>query len=158
VTASPTDNLSINYSLGLNEFLSSEDPTALDYRHPTSLLQPRRNMSAGIQYDFNFANGGTLSPRLDWFYQSKRTNGPANVEQRGPDHFIDEYDLFNIRVTYQTPERDWSISMAATNVTDEFYWSQLTSLTGTTPGVLTLPRGGVPGRPREWSVSLRKNF
>jgi hypothetical protein len=84
-------------SLGLNSFEGDPPPADPAYRHPSALLQPKRNVSAGIQYDFNLANGGVISPRLDWFYQSKRTNGPITLEQRCPEWCIPEYDYANAR-------------------------------------------------------------
>jgi len=43
------------------------------------------NFSVGTQYGFGFSNGGKLTPRLDWYYQSYRTNGTAALPQRDPD-------------------------------------------------------------------------
>src|SRR5690606_1495448 len=67
-------------------------------------------------------------------------------------------DYFNARVTYTSPNREWLVSLAGTNVTDEFYWLQLGSDYGTNPAVLNPPRIGVPSPQRMWNVSLRKNF
>lgn len=115
-------------------------------------------MSAGFPYTLVFANGGTLSPRLDWFYQSKRTNGPSTIQQVCPAHCNDTYDYWDGRLTYATADRDWSVSLAVTNLTDEFYWLQLGSDYGNNPAILSRPRSGVPSPPRMWSLSLRKSF
>lgn len=157
VTAFPTDNFTVNYSLGLNSFEGDPPPGDPAYRHPSALLQPERNMSAGFQYDFALPGGGLLSPRLDWFYQSKRTNGPIDQQQVCPQWCIPEYDYFNVRVTYLNPSRDVQVSLAATNVTDEFYWLQLGADT-TVTGALASGRTGVPSPPRMWNISLRKSF
>jgi iron complex outermembrane receptor protein len=157
LSAYPTDNLSLNYSLGLNTFEGDPPPGDPAYLHPTFLLQPERNMSAGVQYDFNLSGGGLISPRLDWFYQSKRTNGPTNINQTCPQFCIPEYDYFNLRVTYMNANRDLQLSLASTNVTDEFWWYQLGADT-TAFGTPSRPRSGVPSAPRMWNVSLRKNF
>ena len=151
VSASPTDNFSLNYSFGYNKFETQD-------LHESVLLQPERSMSLGLQYDFRFSRGGTLSPRLDWFYQGKRTNGPQAIEQICPAHCIPDYDYMNARLTYIAPNNDWSVSLAVTNLTDEFWWYQLSSDYGADPNVPTSPRTGVPSAPRMWAVSLRKNF
>ncbi|HEY5569614.1 MAG TPA: TonB-dependent receptor [Gammaproteobacteria bacterium] len=157
LSAYPTENLSIDYSLGVNSFEGDPGPGDPAYIHPTALLQPERNMSAGIQYDFNLTNGGVVSPRLDWFYQSKRTNGPLTVEQVCPQFCNPEYDYFNLRLTYLNANRDLQISLASTNVTDEFWWYQIGADTNIA-GIPSRPRSGVPSAPQMWNLSLRKSF
>ena len=152
VTANPIDDLTINYSAGFNDFSSSiKDVNSPGYRNSHSLIQPKWNMSAGIQYDWRLGKAGMLSPRLDWFYTSHNTNSAPAAEPDPAINVIPAYNLFNFRLTYKTDDNDWSVSFAVTNLFDKFYWYSFAAPGGQN----TL---GSPGRPREWAVTLRRNF
>lgn len=157
ITASPIDNMSLNYSLGHTEYSNdNQDPTSPLFLHPSWLLQPEYNMSFGVQYAVQLGNGGTLTPRLDAFYQSHRTNGGSTIQNTCPEQCIPSYTVLNARVTYDAPN-DWRVSLAATNLTDEFYWQQLGAAV-TNTGAIASNRSGVASRPREWALSLEKHF
>ncbi|HEX7887472.1 MAG TPA: TonB-dependent receptor [Phenylobacterium sp.] len=148
--AEPIDNLSLNASVGWNHGKSLvNDPTAPNYRDPSNLFQPEWNASVGAQYTFQLPSG-TLTPRLDWSYQSKMTfNGnlatPATDVVTAPG-----YGVTNARITYAA-ENGWSLSVAATNVFDKYYYYNKFALSG-------FAFSGVPSRPREVVVSVRRSF
>ncbi|MBN1240801.1 MAG: TonB-dependent receptor [Gammaproteobacteria bacterium] len=153
LTANPTDNLTLSYTLGHNQFETDEtDPDSPAYRHPDALLQPETNMSAGIQYDFVLGNGGILSPRLDAAYQGQNTTGDPTIAPTS-ENIIPSYTLYNARLTYLSPAETWRASLAVRNLTDEFYWYAFASPTG---GGFSVP--GSPGAPRMWSLSVRREF
>ncbi|HEY8521625.1 MAG TPA: TonB-dependent receptor [Gammaproteobacteria bacterium] len=172
LTALPIAPLLINFSLGQNEYENDDqDPTSVDYLAPGYLFQPEYNASLGLQYTLSLGNGGTLTPRIDAFYQSKRHIGPSNavpgihevIANTCPQQCIPAYTVMNARITYEPPNGDWRLSLAGTNVTDKFYWEQLSPEIGVdgTTGVITLNpagRSGVPSRPREWSLHVQKEF
>jgi iron complex outermembrane receptor protein len=171
VSASPIDNMLLTYSVGTNEFVNSENATTLPtYRNPDFRSQPEWNMSAGIQHAFMLGNGGSVTPRLDAFYQSERHTGPSNarpgihgvVANVCPQQCIPSFTIYNARVTYESPNSDWRLSLAGTNITDEFYWQQLGAAVtvNAVTGVQGVPtdRSGVVSRPREWSLMIEKNF
>ncbi len=91
-------------------------------------VQPKVNMSAGIQYGIPLF-GGRLTPRVDAFYQSHRTNGPINAPQLDPQWTIGGYTLLNGRIAYDTAQGDWQVALTATNLTNKFYWYQLGAAT-----------------------------
>jgi iron complex outermembrane receptor protein len=154
----PVDDLSINLTAGYNKFEGDEMDTSLPtYRHPSSILQPKWTLSAGSQYTFHLGNWGRLTPRLDYYYQSYRTNGTINQPQRDPDDINPGYGIYNARLTWEPTNSDYQVSLAVLNLTDHFYWSQLGTAT-TRLGAPATARTGNPGRPREWSVQVRKNF
>lgn len=157
-SASPIDNMLANISIGYTEYDNDEtDPANVPfYRHPSALIQPEWNMSGGVQYIFALNNGGTITPRLDWFYQSHRTNGDTTQENTCPDECIPGYHLFNARITYESPSSDWTVSLSATNLFDKFYWQQLGQ--AGTPATGIFSRAGVASRPREWAVTVLKRF
>jgi iron complex outermembrane receptor protein len=138
-------------------------PTTIGYTDSSVFVQPKINMSAGIQYGIPLF-GGRLTPRIDAFYQSHRTNGPINRPQVEPDWIVGGYTLLNGRIQYDTPEGEWQVALIATNLADKFYWQQLGAAT-TTPGLpapLTLTpadaRAGTPGAPRQWAITVKKAF
>jgi iron complex outermembrane receptor protein len=109
--------------------------------------QPRKNMSGGLSYVVMLPGGGAITPRLDLFW----TDEVASIQPGG---VIDAYTLTNFRVTYETPNRDWSLSYALTNASDEFYLLNIFDLRAFDLGTVK----SQPGRPREWSLTFRHNF
>jgi iron complex outermembrane receptor protein len=109
--------------------------------------QPQRNMSGGVQYFANLANGGSIIPRIDFFWTD-------TITSLQPGATIGDYTLTNVRVTYETPSRDWALSFALTNATDEFYHITNFDLRAFDIGTFEAQ----PGRPREWAVTFRHNF
>jgi iron complex outermembrane receptor protein len=158
VSLFPLPELMINVSAGYNEFKGDEtDTTRPTYRHPSALLQPEWNLSAGAQYGLRLGNGGTITPRFDWYYQSERTNGTASLPQRDPDDINPGYPLLNARIAYEPASGDWQIALNVQNALDREYWQQLGTATQRN-GAAAVARVGTPGRPREWALTFRKNF
>ena len=162
LTANPIDSLAINYSFGYNFTKVGVDrgpltsPAPLGYTDSSVFVQPKVNMSAGIQYGIPLL-GGRLTPRVDAFFQSHRTNGPINLPQKEPDWTIGGYTLLNGRIAYDTSEGNWEVALVATNLTNKFYWNQLGAAT-TATGLPADARAGDPGQPRKWAVTVKKNF
>lgn len=154
----PLPNLGINFGVGYNSYDNDEsDPQAPSYRHSSALLQPEWNMSGGIQYTWNWDGQSAIIPRLDWFYQSERTNGPANMDNTCPEFCIPDYHIVNARLSYENFASDFTVSLSVTNLLDEFYWQQL-GASETAQGTVPSARTGVPSRPREWALTLSKRF
>src|SRR5690606_27524612 len=128
-------------------------------RLPADPPVPEWTLSGGIQYAFELFGDPdqTLTPRLDWSYQSHRTNGAVNQPNTCPDECIPSYHVFNGRLTYDNLERDFSVSLSATNLFDEFYWQQLGAAVTATGGVPTA-RTGVPSEPRMVKLTVSKRF
>jgi iron complex outermembrane receptor protein len=175
LTATPVERLMLNFSLGQNEYENTNNdpgPTNFTYIAPGYLFQPEFNSSFGVQYNFQFGNGGTLSPRLDAFYQSERHTGPANARPAAheitantcPTQCIPDYTTFNARITYQAPNGDWRLALWGTNITDEFYWQQyspeitVNATTGAITSTAPFGRTGVASAPREWALTVEKDF
>ena len=111
---------------------------------------PKWNASGSIQYDLNLANGARLTPRMDVSYRSRiyYSTSRANVSaQQAP------YALVNARLTYAMPGDGWSLSIAATNLFDKFYYTTLTDQRESF-GFLS----GTIGRPREIFATVRHEF
>jgi iron complex outermembrane recepter protein len=158
ITAFPVDNLTLNASVGYNQFEGDQtDRTRPNFRDDSALLQPEWNISAGAQYAFKLGNGATITPRLDYFYQSFRTNGLVREIQRDPDDRIPGFGLTNARINYDTAGGDWQIALIVSNLFDKFYWQQLGVATDRL-GNPASARVGTAGRPQEWAISFKKNF
>src|SRR5690606_4933244 len=130
---------------------------APNYRHPSAVLQPKWNLNAGLQYAFLLGNGARLTPRVDWSFQSYRTNGTVSQPQRDPDDRNGGYGLVNARLSYEPAGGDWQVALALQNAMDKFYWQQVGART-LRSGAPSTGRVGTPGRPREWSITLSKSF
>ncbi|MCW3838248.1 TonB-dependent receptor [Sphingomonas canadensis] len=150
LSANPVEGLQIDGSLS---YLKGEykrlSPQALSSGLTMAMelpFAPRWQGNFGIQYELPFA-GGTLTPRLDYQYQSTSYATAVNH----PRNRIESRNVFDARLSYRTG--DWEAALAVTNLTDDFfYYSKFDIIAA--GGYLT----GAPSRPREWSISLKRNF
>jgi iron complex outermembrane receptor protein len=103
--------------------------------------------SIGVQYEAPLFGRGTLTPRLDASYTPASCGDllcSADVQN-------DSYTLVNGRLTYWSPKREWSVALQVTNLTDKLYYI---TKTNTGAGYLN----GQIGMPREWAITLHKQF
>jgi len=110
---------------------------------------PKWKWNVGVQNGFDLGRAGTLTPRLDVTYQSAiNTQSAPSAYSR-----IGGYALANARLTYALPDKAWQVSVAVLNLFDRYYY--LTAFdTATQSGTATAQ----PGRPREWTLGLRRSF
>ena len=152
LNARPVDPWKLEASLGyvhyrlvdsggttLTEFLPNGDPY---YPNRT----PRWNYGAGTEYAFSLGERGTLTPRVDWTYQSRIYFNNSTGVQSG-------YGLVSARVTWTSPEEKWSVAAFGTNLTDELYYDGKLALVPN----LGREQGNV-APPRQWGVSFRRSF
>jgi|GEM_PF-337107 len=142
VSLAPVDNLTIDYSFGYNKFAPQPGATAR--------ALPGVNMSGGIQYVFDVdALEGSITPRLDWFWEGKTVNDPNRPQYDTPARSV-----FNGRITYRNPEMGFDVSVGATNLFNKIYYRNVTIFEG-----LGLPTNlGQPAPPREWYLNFKKTF
>jgi iron complex outermembrane receptor protein len=145
ITADPIENLTLTYSMGYNTFSSGFVP------NNQYLIQPEYTMSGSIQYAIPLSSGmGQVIPRLDWSRRSHGSNaGTSGVSTAA--NIIPGYSVFNARLTYTSDDGLWSASLEVTNLFDKLYYYNIDP-----PGGLTVD--AVPGEPRAWAISLRRNF
>lgn len=146
----PVAALTLSGSVGYLDFAYDRiDPLTFITIDMVAPFNSKWNASASAQYDVDLGNAGTLSPRLDWTYQSSFYYGSVNSAFNQ----VDGRSLFNARLTYETADANWQISAAVTNLTDKFYYvaaSENIANFGLASAVV--------GRPREWSLSVRRRF
>jgi len=148
----PADGLTLSANVGYTHFkyirlLANVQGLTLD--SPNQRV-PDWNASGSIQYDMNLANGGRITPRVDVSYRSRIYYNSVRADRSATQ---DPYAVVNARLTYAAPNDDWSLSLAATNLFDKFYYTTLTDQRESF-GFLS----GTIARPREVFVTVRKNF
>ena len=109
---------------------------------------PEWTAALGATYQWNLGNGSSLSLRGDATYQSKMFFGTDPING-----FQDAHTLVDARLTWESPDRGWSMSLFGTNLTDEVYFHGMLSLVT----VLGREQGNV-ARPSEWGLALKRSF
>jgi iron complex outermembrane recepter protein len=147
----PAHGFTIDGSLGYLDFdyTSINNPATLVTIDMIAPFISKWQASAGVQYEALLASGASVTPRVDWSYRSDFFYNSIN----NPFNRIDGYHLVNGRITFTSADRDWQLSAAVSNLFDKFYYTGKAENIGSF-GVVT----GNPGRPREWSIALRRNF
>jgi len=111
---------------------------------------PSWKASFGIQYAIDLGQGiGSLTPRADVDYESSVYGNATNA----PTNRIPARTVANARLTYRSPADDWELALEVTNLTDKYYAVTMDDSLATA-GYMSIG----PARPREWMVSLRRNF
>lgn len=114
---------------------------------------PEWKASAGIQYEIDAGNIGRFTPRLDYQYISSQFADAIN----NPRGTVPGYSLFNARLTYAHPGNQWEASFAVTNLFDKYYFLNIYNQAPPVNAAYNTVTGQ-PGRPREWSLSLKYKF
>lgn len=150
--ARPLDGLRISGSVGYTDFqykrlLATTQGLTLD--SPQTRV-PKWTLSGAVQYDAPVGSDQYVIPRVDVSYRSDvaHSNNVLAVSSVQPG-----YALVNLRLTYRNDEHGFSVAGAVTNLFDKYY---LTTITDQRESFGFL--SAAVGRPREWSVTLRKEF
>jgi len=93
---------------------------------------------------------GTLTPRLDYSWQDTIYQGANN----DPYTAIKARGLLDGRLTWDAPSGGWSVSLSGSNLTDKKYFLNVFDLSIFGQGSVE----GQPGTPREWLITVKKNF
>jgi len=116
----------------------------------TTPFNPKWKWSSGIQYEVPLGSAGSLTPRFDISYQSKVYSRIPNTTTS----LIPSYALANGRLTYRDSSGDWEVSGEVTNLFDKYYYVTSFDLVSAGAGIVAAQ----PGRPREWAVTVKRNF
>jgi iron complex outermembrane receptor protein len=151
----PIRALTVNAVYGMLDWKSPDIDDNPNVLSDTPVYVPDTNWSLGASYVMNLAGGGTLTPRMDWYRQSRVCTGTVLATAAFPEASCSGgYGLVNARLEWANPGREWTIAAGATNVTDKQYFLNKFDLTA-----FGQPHTeGQPGRPREWYVSFTRNF
>lgn len=150
--ARPFPGLSIDGSLSYLDFKYTElNPNASITLDEPFAGVPKWKWNIGAQYEIPLGSAGTLTPRIDVAYQDDIYTG---VSYQDEFVFIDAYTVANARLTWQNEDRDLSVALEVTNLTDKYYYVSLFDLRAAGAGLSKAQ----PGRPREWAVTVKKTF
>lgn len=115
---------------------------------------PKWKANLGIQYKVDLGGSGSITPRIDVSYQSKQYTGPVVVGGVRTLAFLPSFTTLNGRLTWRNADEDLAISLEVTNITDKYYFLSRFNLLGAGAGF----DKALPAAPREWAVSVRKEF
>ena len=165
LTLVPTDNLTINFNMGLLD-------TGYTYIAPgTQNLDatqeweqaPDMTWNIGLQYVAGLSNGGSFTTRVDYAFTDQFWRGEGflrtdwyGVKNGGPIPLsFDEsgdWGTVNARIVYEPADGQYALSVFGTNLTDEYMLNS-----GFFHGIWGYDFATV-GRPREVGVSLNYRF
>lgn len=152
-TVNPTDHLSIEGSVSYMRFQFDTLSAAAmasgvtpDMKTP---FAPSWKYDVNVQYDIPLSAWGTLTPRLDLNHTSSYDATMPNTSFG----VVPGYTLLNGSLTWRSDDNDWRIALHVTNITDKLYYTAIND-NRSSATVVT----GVPARPREWLVTVRRDF
>ncbi len=105
--------------------------------------------SGSISYEAILPSGATVTPRFYADYRSGVYSDPENM----PRNYLEGRTILNANIAFKTADRDWELIAGVTNLSDKRYFTNAFDIFNQSGRT-----NKVPGRPREWSVTLRKNF
>jgi len=166
VTWRPIDELLISAIYGYTNFEGDEfaDPSVVglppgtSFQNDSPTYVPDTNWNVSASYTAELAGGSTITPRVDIYGQTEicpvnRFNF-SNPTISADDSCTAAYELINAAVEWASPDRNWTITVGGTNLSDEEYFLNKFDLTAF--GQPTVE--GQPGRPAEWFVTFQRNF
>src|SRR5690606_19403195 len=109
---------------------------------------PDWTYSFGIQYDAD-VGPGTGGIRFAGSYRSTIFTETTNT----PWSQVDRRRLGNARPRSPTADNDWRVSLEVQNVFDKYYYLSISDITKSLGAVTA-----VPGLPRTWAVTVKRNF
>jgi iron complex outermembrane receptor protein len=144
----PIEALTINASYGYTDF-NAADLEAANVVNDMPAYVPRSNWSFAAFYQFGLPNGASLTPRVDVYGQSEICTGITTKASCS-----EGYELANARLEWANPERTWTSAIGVQNLANKEYYLNKFDLSGF--GQPTTE--GQPGAPREWYISVQRNF
>lgn len=146
----PTDRLSFDLSGSYLDFqYKRTDPATFIALNMVTPFTPKWKGAAGIQYDILDGDAGLLTLRADGSYQSHVFTEALN----GPTNRIEGYFLATARLAWKSKDRNWGLALEVTNLGNRYYentrfdQAQQSGLTSVSPGA-----------PRQWALTLTRNF
>jgi iron complex outermembrane recepter protein len=133
-----------------------------DPKFVSQLVGPPRGVtkvqwSVGAQYEADLGGSGSITPRIDVAYQGSIAGTATYPVAGSPSARFSNtpsYALANFRLTWRNADKDFDVALEVTNLFDRYYFLSKFDLTGAGAGSIS----GLPGRPREWAISLKKKF
>lgn len=117
---------------------------------------PEWKYSIGAQYEFDMGTLGALTPRVDISYEDEKLGfyrtGAVGADPRNA-LLLDSYTLVNARLTWRSADEDWEAAFSLINATDEIYYYNYFDISA-----FGAWASGNIAPPREWALTVRRNF
>jgi iron complex outermembrane receptor protein len=165
LTVLPTDNLTLNFNLGLLDTAYTDIADGTSFLDESTEFEqaPDLTWSVGLQHVATLTSGGSFTTRVDYSYTDQfwRSLAFLRVDQYGvknggpiPANFDEagDWGTVNARVAYAPADGQYTLSLFATNLTDEYMLNS-----GFFHGIWGYDFATV-GRPREVGASLNFRF
>ncbi|HTT01578.1 MAG TPA: TonB-dependent receptor [Steroidobacteraceae bacterium] len=156
--ARPVDGLLLTAAFGYADFYyvtinpqanPTNDPLGLTLNSPNFGV-PTEEISGSAQYSIHLGDAGTLTPHLDFHYQSASYFDTARLN---PYTQQDAYAIFNAALTWMPQSAKWQVMLNVTNLTNKlYYYSKID--TRNSFGYAS----GAVGQPLEWYATFQKSF
>ncbi|MEO5706301.1 MAG: TonB-dependent receptor [Alteraurantiacibacter sp.] len=115
---------------------------------------PKWKWSFGAQYQIDLLGGaGSITPRFDITHQATTFTGFDGVGVNRLAQFLPAFTLANARLTWRNEDEDLSVALEVTNLTNEYYFYSVFDQRNNNGGRIV-----APARPREWALTVRKEF
>jgi iron complex outermembrane recepter protein len=105
--------------------------------------------SIGAQYEADAGNLGTITPRIDITHQDLQYTNVLNSVNNA----LPGYTLMNAKITWASANKEWELAGVVTNLGNKNYLTSIFDLFGSAGFTY-----GNVGRPREFSLALKKKF
>ena len=148
IDAIPFGDLTVDASVGYIETeFTRVEPGVILTGSEKFVNTPKWTLQAGAGYEFNLGNGGTLTPRVDWNFQTESFNDEANT----PILATEEHSMVNASLRYVFPNENLELMAGVTNLTDE-----RVIVSGYTNALAIY--SATYNRPQEWYLTARYRF
>jgi len=137
-----TDEFMLQTTLGYIN-VDVDDPEAV------APLTPELTASISPEYTMPLTNGADVVLRADWSFRDEMFGEPTSDPGRRTK--IDSRSLFNVDVSYHSPDRDWTLGLYGRNITDEKYDN---GRLNTGDYILIILNNDI----REWGVRFTREF
>ena len=152
MNAEPVDGLRLDGSVSYIHFAyQSVTPPILITDRGTGM--PTWKWGFGVQYEVDMGDSGSITPRFDVNHQDVTFTGYDGTGVNRLAQFLPAFTVANARLTWRNEDRDLSVALEVTNLFDRYYFYSVFDQRNNNGG-----RIGAPARPREWALTVRKEF
>lgn len=149
--AEPVDGFTIDGSLGYLDFqYKSTAPFTGITLDMTNVYTPEWTAAGGVQYQFDLADAGSITPRLDIAYRSRVEGDAVNI----PISSIPGRTVLGASLRWESEDGDWQAQVSASNLTNKYYLNS----NGARPAAPYFTAVGVVAPPRTVLFTIRRNF
>lgn len=152
MNAEPVDGLRLDGSVSYIHF-AYQTVTAPILITDRGTGMPTWKWGFGAQYEVDLGDSGSITPRFDVNHQDVTFTGYDGTGVNRLAQFLPAFTVANARLTWRNEDRDLSVALEVTNLFDRYYFYSVFDQRNNNGG-----RIGAPARPREWALTVRKEF